>query len=93
MIKKQQIITKTGEKRTYISVLEGYRPGDGTGVKQRTVKNFGCLEDQPDKEKFLKKIEEFQIAYFKSKEKINIILDQVGEIGTPSSENFFKFLC
>ena len=39
MIRRQQITTKTGEKRTYISVLEGYRPGDGTGVKQRTVKN------------------------------------------------------
>ena len=88
MIRRQQITTKTGEKRTYISVLEGYRPGDGTGVKQRTVKNFGCLEDQPDKEKFLKEIEEFQIAYFKSKEKINIILDQVGEKGTQVYYNY-----
>lgn len=88
MIRKQQITKKTGETRTYVSVIEGYRPNDGTGVKQRTVKNFGCLEDQPDQERFLKEVEEFQTNYFKSKEKINIVLDQVGEKGTQVYYNY-----
>lgn len=47
---------KTNEVKTFIRIVEGYR-ADGT-IKQRPIKSFGYLEDQPNKEEFLKLVNE-----------------------------------
>ena len=44
---------KDGSVRHQVSYVEAYRPGKGMSPKQRTVKNWGYLEDQEDPEAFL----------------------------------------
>ena len=39
-------------------VVEGYRPGPGMPTKQRTIRDFGYLEDQEDPEAFIGKVKE-----------------------------------
>jgi len=48
---------------TQVRVVEGYRPGPGMATKQRTIRDFGCLEDQPDPEAFMAKVKEFNANY------------------------------
>jgi transposase len=62
MIRKD-LIKRGGAIKTYIRVVEGYRPGPGLPTKQRTVKSFGYLEDQADPEIFMKEVEEFNVNY------------------------------
>ena len=57
MIKKDVKTYKSGVK-THIRVVEGYRDESGK-VKQRTIKSFGFLEDQPDQEAFLQQVKDF----------------------------------
>ena len=54
---------KDGTVRTQVRVVEGYRLGPGMPTKQRTIRDFGCLEDQEDPEKFIKEVEEFDASY------------------------------
>ena len=63
MIKIDKRTKKDGTTRTQIRVVEGYRPGPGLPTKQRTIRDFGCLEDQEDPEKFMKEVEEFNANY------------------------------
>ena len=65
MIRKDVKQYKSG-KKTHIRVVEGYRDEKGK-VKQRTIKSFGFLEDQPNQELFLAKVKEFDESYFLSK--------------------------
>lgn len=65
MIRKDVKMCDSG-KRTHIRVVEGYRDEEGK-VKQRTIKSFGFLEDQPDQELFLAKVKEFDDNFFLSK--------------------------
>jgi len=46
-----------------VCVVEGYRPGPGLAPKQRTIKSFGYLEDQPDPEAFMEEVREFNAHY------------------------------
>jgi len=64
MIKKDKV-KRRGTIKTWISVVEGYRPAPGAPPKQRTVKSFGYLEDQEDPEAFMKMVEEFNANYKK----------------------------
>ena len=48
LIKKDKIKKKDGTVKTYIRVVESYRPGPNMNAKQRTIKSFGYLEDQED---------------------------------------------
>lgn len=59
MIKKEKKKFKNGAVKTYIKVVEGYRPGPKAPPKQRTIKSFGYLEDQPDPEAFLEEVKAF----------------------------------
>jgi hypothetical protein len=59
MIRKDKKTYKDGSIKTQIRVVEGYRPGPGLSPKQRTIKNFGYLEDQPDPEKFMEMVNAF----------------------------------
>lgn len=64
MIKKDKVKRK-GSMKTWISVVEGYRPSPGAPPKQRTIKSFGYLEDQEDPEKFMEMVEAFNANYKK----------------------------
>jgi len=63
MIKIDKRTKKDGTPRTQVRVVEGYRPGPGMPTKQRTIKDFGYIEDQEDPEKFMKEVEEFNANY------------------------------
>lgn len=62
MIKKDKV-KRRGSIKTWISVVEGYRPAPGAPPKQRMIKSFGYLEDQEDPEAFMKMVEEFNANY------------------------------
>lgn len=63
MIKTDKRTKKDGTPRTQVRVVEGYRPGPGMPTKQRTIKDFGYLEDQEDPEAFMAMVEEFNANY------------------------------
>ena len=63
MIKIDKRVKKDGTPRTQVRVVEGYRPGPGMPTKQRTIKNFGYLEDQEDPDKFMQEVEAFNANY------------------------------
>ena len=88
MIRTQKRINKDGSIRSYISVIEGYRPTRGASPKQRIVKNFGCLEEQPNPKEYLEMIKKFDKEYFLNKEKIEITLDQIGSLENAQLFNY-----
>ena len=63
MIKKDKRVDAKGRTKTQIRVVEGYRPGAGMPTKQRTIKDFGYLEDQEDQIAFMAMVEEFNRSY------------------------------
>jgi len=63
MVKTDKRIAKNGAPRTQVRVVEGYRPGPGMPTKQRTIRDFGYLEDQEDPEAFMAKVREFNTKY------------------------------
>mgnify|MGYP001460051469 CR=1 FL=1 len=67
MIRKDKHKFKYGT-RTQIRVVEGYRPYPGGPVRQKTIKNFGYLEDQENQEAFMKMVIEYNENYKKSKQ-------------------------
>jgi hypothetical protein len=60
---KYNKVKRGGKAMTWVCVVEGYRPGPGLPPKQRTVKGFGYLEDQPDQEAFMAEVREFNATY------------------------------
>nr|WP_242833618.1 PhoX family protein [Desulfosporosinus youngiae] len=63
MVKIDKRTTADGTPRTQVRVVEGYRPGPGMPTKQRTIRDFGYLEDQSDPEVFMAKVKEFNANY------------------------------
>jgi transposase len=63
MVKKDSRMYAKGRTRNQIRVVEGYRPGPGMATKQRTIKDFGCLEDQADPVSFMLEVETFNKTY------------------------------
>lgn len=63
MVKIDKRTNADGKSRTQVRVVEGYRPGPGMPTKQRTIRDFGYLEDQGDPESFMAKVKEFNINY------------------------------
>jgi hypothetical protein len=66
MIRKDKKIYKDGSVKTQIRVVEGYRPGPKLPPKQRTIKDFGYLEDNQDRESFMAMVAEFDAAFKKN---------------------------
>jgi transposase len=62
MIKKNKV-NRNGKTKTSVLVVEGYRPGPGLPPKQRVIKTFGYLEDQPDPVAFMAEVEDFNANY------------------------------
>ena len=58
MIKKKINTFKDGTFKTNVRVMISYRPGPGQKPKQKTIKNFGYMEDYPDQDEFWKIVEE-----------------------------------
>ena len=85
MIKKDCRLTKNGAVRTQIRVVEGYRPGPGLPPKQRTIKDFGCLEDQASPSDFMRMVEDFNATY-KAKN-IPLRIEAAGTAHMYSEEN------
>ena len=52
MIKKTVYHRADGSIRTQVRVVQAYRPYPGHNPKQRTIRDFGCLEDQTDPDAF-----------------------------------------
>ena len=71
MVKKDKI-KRGGKIKTWVSVVEGYRPSPGAPPKQRTIKSFGYIEDQADPKKFMEEVEEFNKNHRKEKVPIKI---------------------
>lgn len=65
MIKKERKRQPDGSFKTFIRVVEGYRPGPGLATRQRPVRPFGYLEDQEDPEAFMQEVREFNANYKK----------------------------
>ena len=72
MIKRDKRVDSRGRTRTQIRVVEGYRPGNGLPTKQRTIRDFGCLEDQSDPEAFMTMVQDFNESYKKSNTPLRI---------------------
>jgi len=64
MIKKNKV-KRGGRIKTWIGIVEGYRPGLGAAPKQRVIKSFGYLEDQAEPERFMEMVEEYNATYKK----------------------------
>lgn len=52
MIKKKIVNFKDGSFKTNVRVMLSYRPGPGLEPKQKTIKNFGYMEDYPNQKEF-----------------------------------------
>jgi hypothetical protein len=72
MIKKDPRTTADGTTRTQIRVVEGYRPYPRAATKQRTIRDFGVLEDQTDRETFMAMVAEFNANYKKDNAPLRI---------------------
>lgn len=72
MIKRDKRIDSKGRTRTQIRVVEGYRLGNGQPTKQRTIRDFGCLEDHPDPTAFMEMVEAFNRTYKKENPPLRI---------------------
>jgi len=84
MVKKDKV-KRRGQIKTWISVVEGYRPAPGAPPKQRMVRSFGYLEDQEDPEAFMTMVKEFNDTY-RSKN-IPLQIDAVGTARMYCKEN------
>ncbi|MDR0287479.1 MAG: IS1634 family transposase [Clostridiales bacterium] len=63
MIKKEKKLQPNGSTKTFIRVVEGYRPGPGLPPKQRAIRAFGYLEDQQDPAAFMDMVKQFNATY------------------------------
>lgn len=62
------------EVKTQVRVVEGYRV-DGK-IKQKTIKDFGYLEDQVNQEEFINMVKKFDNDYKKEKLLLKKILER-----------------
>lgn len=58
LIKKKINTFKDGSFKTNVRVMISYRPGPNQKPRQKTIKNFGYLEDYPDQDAFWKLVKE-----------------------------------
>lgn len=72
MIRKDARTNAIGKVRTQIRVVESYRPGNGLAPKQRTIKDFGYIEDQEDPKAFMDMVKAFNASYRERKEPLRI---------------------
>ena len=81
MIKKNKRLNAKGQTRTQVLVVEAYRPGQGANPKQRTIKNFGYLEDQDNQDVFMEMVMEFDANFKNESDKL------ISKVSMYSEEN------
>ena len=59
MIRRDQVTFSDGSYKTQIRVVKSFRPGPKMTPRQVTVQSFGYLEDQIDREAFLREVEAY----------------------------------
>lgn len=74
-----------GSPRTQVRVVEGYRPGPGLAPKQRTIRDFGYLEDQKDPEAFMAAVRVFNDNY--KAEQVPLRIEAAGTLQMYCEEN------
>ena len=62
MIRKDKKTFKDGTVKTFLRVVESYRPGKGKNPKQRTLRSFGYLEDAENPEALLREAEAYDAS-------------------------------
>lgn len=67
MIRKDKHKFANGSFKTQIRVTEGYRDSKTGKAKQKTIKNFGYLEDQTNSALFMEEVRKFDLEYKKNK--------------------------
>ncbi len=87
MIKKDKRVNAAGQTRTQIRVVESYRPGNGSSPRQRTIKDFGCMEDQKDPDAFMALVEEYNSNYKQTNPNVPLSIDASREIKMYCEEN------
>jgi transposase len=63
LIKKERKKQPDGTIKTFIRVVEGYRPGPRLPPKQRPIRSFGYLEDQENSVAFMEMVNQFNTNY------------------------------
>jgi Transposase len=94
MIRKMKV-TRGGQVKTFVSVIESYRPGPGMHPKQRVVKAFGYLEEQDDPAAFMAQVELFQEEHKKEKKPLKKELDATTKMYSQETRKYnygYKFL-
>lgn len=84
LIKKDKV-TRRGSIKTWVSVVEGYRPAPGAPPKQRVIQSFGYLEDQEDPDAFMARVKEFNANY--RKENVPLKIEAYGTANMYCKEN------
>ena len=74
MIKKRVVKFKDGSFKTNVRVVSSYRPAPKTKPKQKTIKNFGYMEDYPNQKEFWKLVEETDMLAKKGHGKDMVII-------------------
>jgi transposase len=85
MIKKDKHTYADGSVKTQLRVVEGYRPYPGAKTKQRTIRDFGCIEDQPDPDALMKEAAEFNANY--REQNVPLRIEAAGTARMYSPEN------
>ena len=94
MVKKDKV-KRGGVMKTWVSVVEGYRPAPGAPPKQRVIQAFGYLEEQEDPAAFLRTVEEFNENYRNENVPLKINADQTAKMYSEENrrQNYgYKFL-
>ena len=94
MVKKDKI-KRGGEIKTFVSVVEGYRPAPGAAPKRRMIKSFGYLEDQEDPESFMEMVRAFNETYREENAPLNIEASGTAQMYGESNRKYnygYKYL-
>jgi transposase len=87
-IKREKKKFADGSTKTFISLVEGYRPSKGSTTKLRTIKSYGYEEDQIDKNIFYDNIENDKKQFIKETESEIII--RIQNIDNKNNADFNK---
>lgn len=74
VIRKDKVKFADGTIKTHVRVVKSYRPAPGKAPKQSTVKSFGYLEDQIDKDLFMKEVISYNESIIREDKKKTIVI-------------------
>jgi transposase len=95
MVKLDKRITAKGIVKTQVRVVESYRPSAGLSPRQRTIRDFGILEEQPDREAFMAMVRAFNASYRKENAPLRIEASGTAKMYSGSNQTLnygYKYL-